>query len=412
MLLSILLMATLDAQMPPPRPSPPPPVQQAPAAVPSLNEATSLADAGNLDASLRAFQQIAAANPDDRRARLWIANLEMRLHHPDRAEPVYRSVLLEDPADLQARVGVGATLNARKAYKDAIDILTPAEKAALPNPAVLAALGEAHWGLGHVARAVAYFDRAVAMAPTPANKRLREQAHLRYDHRVEGTGIFERFDRSVPDTRGGDIAVTIRLSEGFRVAGKGQYQKKLGRRDTRGGGGFEWQGKSTTVAGEFMANPDSRVLAQKEGYGEARYAHGPAELGFGYRYLDFFGASASVIRPSVRWTPTERVAVDLGFAQVFSRFGSLPYDRNPSTSARVSYGVSRRASLQAGYAHGVENFHALSIDRLGAFDANTYSLGLGLQLPSLTTIQSDYEYQLRPDHINMHRVSVRFGQRF
>src|SRR5687768_12515908 len=77
---------------------------------PSLADAARLADDGNTAAALDAFRQIAAANPDDHAARLWIARLHERMEHPELARPVYESVLLEDPANLEARLGLVATL--------------------------------------------------------------------------------------------------------------------------------------------------------------------------------------------------------------------------------------------------------------------------------------------------------------
>ena len=97
MLVSLLLTAALAAQTAPPPPAGSAPAPQvAPAPVPTHAAAAALAEGGDLEGSLRAFQQIASANPDDHEARLAIAFLQERMGHPDRAEPVYRSVLLEN----------------------------------------------------------------------------------------------------------------------------------------------------------------------------------------------------------------------------------------------------------------------------------------------------------------------------
>jgi tetratricopeptide (TPR) repeat protein len=248
MLLTLLLLAALDGQVAPPQPAPPPPVGQGPAAapVPSHVEAAALADAGDLDASLRAFQRIAAANPGDHDARLWIANIEMAMHQPARAEPVYRSILLEDPAHLQARVGVAKALNARGEYEDALETLEAAEREAPQNAAVLMAVGDAHLGLGHGAEAIGYFERAVQLAPTADNRWRLEQARRPYAHRVEGAGLLERFDNNAPNTTGFDVSVSIRLGERLRVSARGQRQEKFDVRDARGGGGVEWKVSRST----------------------------------------------------------------------------------------------------------------------------------------------------------------------
>src|SRR5262249_47203826 len=162
--------------------------------------------------------------------------------------------------------------------------------------AVLAVLGDAHMGLGHVATALAYYQRAVAVSPTSDNRWRLETARLRHDHRVEGAGIFERFNRNVTDTRGGDADINLRVSERLRVSARGQYQEKLNSRDSRGGGGIEQRlTRSTTFTGEVMAGPDSRALAQYEGLAQFTWERDFVALHALYRYYDFFGADASVV---------------------------------------------------------------------------------------------------------------------
>jgi YaiO family outer membrane protein len=415
MLLSLLLMATLDAQAAPPQPAAPPPARQVSAAPPpSHTEAAALADAGDLDASLRAFQRIAAANPHDHVARIRIADLQMALHRPERAEPVYRSILLEDPMNVQARVGVGASLTARRAYDDALDVLEPAEKEAPENPELLAALGEAYEGLGHAEDAIEYYERAIAIAPTKEHKWRLERVRRSDAHRIEGTGLLERFDQNAPDTRGFELGLNLRLTERLRVLARGQRQEKFDLRDTRGGGGAEWRlNRSTSLLGEFMAGPDDRVLARYETYGQLTYVRDRAQWRVGYRYLDFLGATASILGPSVKIAATNRFALDLGYLIVISDYFSAPTDTTPSAWVRAEYDLTRRVSVMGGYSRGIENFQAISIDRVRPdFNANTVSAGAAAHFPSLTSVFGIYEYQRRPDGFTMSRFTVSFGQRF
>ena len=138
------------------------PTQAAPgAASPSFNEAVQMATDGRDADALAAFRQLAARNPNDREPRLWIARLHERMGNPDLAEPVYRSVLLEDPASIEAALGVASTLLARHEAGEAIDLLTAVEERAPQNAVVLELLGRAHRLAGRPARAIDYFERAV-----------------------------------------------------------------------------------------------------------------------------------------------------------------------------------------------------------------------------------------------------------
>jgi hypothetical protein len=96
MVFSLLLAASLTLN-----PSP----QESPAATgPTFPAAVQAANDGRDLEALASFQQLASANPNDHAARLWIARLHARMGHQDLAEPVYRSVLLEDPGNIDAMI--------------------------------------------------------------------------------------------------------------------------------------------------------------------------------------------------------------------------------------------------------------------------------------------------------------------
>ena len=112
MVFSLLLAASLA--LPPSTQEPPTPSS------PGFQEAVQAATEG-LDAeALAAFERLVSVNPDDHEARMWIARLHARMGHQDLAEPVYRSVLLEDPDNIHAMLGVAAALLAREASAEAI----------------------------------------------------------------------------------------------------------------------------------------------------------------------------------------------------------------------------------------------------------------------------------------------------
>src|SRR5947208_13570863 len=75
-----------------------------------LPAAIQLAQEGRSAEALAALQKIAAANPNDHLARLWIANVHERMGHPELAAAVYHSIVLEDPRDVDAWIGLGTAL--------------------------------------------------------------------------------------------------------------------------------------------------------------------------------------------------------------------------------------------------------------------------------------------------------------
>ena len=74
-------------------------------------------------------------------------------------------VLLEHPSDVDARIGLGAALTRRNAWREALDVLLDAEKDAGANADLFAALARAYRRAGDDRRALEYYERAKALAP-------------------------------------------------------------------------------------------------------------------------------------------------------------------------------------------------------------------------------------------------------
>ena len=396
-----LLLVTALALTPLPQGSPAP-------TGPTFAEAVQAANDGRDVEALAAFQRLASANPNDHEARLWIARLHARMGHQDLAEPVYRSVLIEDPGRLEAMLGVAAALLARTEPAEAITVLDRAEKLAPGNDDVLAALGRAHLQAGQTARAIGYFERAVSIAPTEQHRQSLENARLSYLHRAELRGSIEQFNSDTSDSRSGDLIVNVRLTDAWRVFGRGQVQRKFGVHEERGGGGLEWRWTpTTTLRGHALVRPDNLIMPEGDFLGEVQYTYKVATWTASVRYFDFTGASTTVFSPSVAWLPEGRLSAALRYALAWTQGpGFVSVEAGHSAQIRAAYRVYPRVSLQAGYAAGVEDFENFSFDRIGDFRANTLSGGLRIDLPTLTALVGNYERQWTRGNMEMVRVTV------
>src|SRR5262245_11203094 len=224
MVFSLLFLTLLSSE---------PPTQTPAIGRPTFADAVQMASEGRDAEALVAFERLVTANPDDREARLWIARLHERNGDTERAEAVYRSVLLEDPINVDAMVGVASAELARHELSDAVVVLERSEELAPRNATVLMMLGLAHREAGQDARALDYFERAYALAPTAENQMLLEDARRVYGHRVQANLFAEDFSTGVSDTRSGELGVNLRLSDTWRVSGRGQVQRKFAVREER-----------------------------------------------------------------------------------------------------------------------------------------------------------------------------------
>src|SRR3954468_15808735 len=84
-------------------------------------EAERLAKSGAYAQALKAFQALAAANPDDLEARLWIARLHVSMGQPGRAADVYQSIVAAQPQNVDALIGLGTSLTMAGRFREAGD---------------------------------------------------------------------------------------------------------------------------------------------------------------------------------------------------------------------------------------------------------------------------------------------------
>src|SRR5262245_46515781 len=139
----------------------PPLVVQPPAPQPAADartQAEQLARSGSYRAALERFQALAAANPNDVEARVWIARLHALLGHDERAVAVYESIIATHPLHFDALVGLGDAFIRMGSLREASDVLARAETQGADVPSLLAAQGRLHHALGHLKRALGYYQ--------------------------------------------------------------------------------------------------------------------------------------------------------------------------------------------------------------------------------------------------------------
>ena len=404
MLLSLFLLMLAQGATP----------QAAPNSVaPGLAAAIQLAESGQNAEALVALQKIAAANPNDHLARLWIAQVHDRMGHPDLAEAVYHSVVLENPRNVDALVGLGVTLLEQDQVDAAIDALERAEQIAAQNPNVLSSLADAYQRAGRAERSMAYFQRAATVSPSPVRILALEQARREHGHRFESQTYDEQFNGITPDTRGTDLAVNYRFSETLRILGRDQFQSKFGRKENRAGGGVQWRwNPAATLTGQALVGRGNQVLPQGDYLGQIDYTYHRATWTGAIRYFDFFGASVVMVSPAVTVMPSSTWTFGMRYAMTSTDTTAFTGVQGHTVHLRAAHELRPRVWLHGAYMRGVENFDNFSSDRIGAFRANTGTAAIQVLLPTLTSIVGGYDYQRRPNGVTMGRFSIGLVQSF
>lgn len=385
-------------------------------------EAERLARTGSYAEALRRFEAIAAANPDDLDARVWIGRLQQWMGHPNRAVDVFRSVLSAKPDRLDARIGLGSALTALDRPGEAVDELDRAEQIAPDDPEVLAAQGAAHLAAAHVRLALAYYGRAALLRPAdPSIREAYEEARRQQGHFVAGTGYFESFSGSISDGWSGSLELNGRLGDSLRLFVRGQGQRKFDETEARGGGGFAWRPtRHWTLRARALFGPDTTVLPRIDTGGELVFTDRHLSAVGGVQYVDFEpGLPAGLTVRAWIVSPGLTVRVNDDF-EILARYYRSATEYG-SSGARISnhsgllgarLRLVPRVWIGAAWETGAENFDTLSIDRLGDFNADAVRGDLQIDFRSLTSIAATYEYQWREHDRQFLRASFGLVQRF
>jgi YaiO family outer membrane protein len=376
------------------------------------DRAEQLARSGRTVEALAVFERIVAQNPDDVEVRLWIARLQLRMGRTTEAEAGFRSILLEHPTDVDARIGLGAALTRRDAWKEALAVLLAAERDAGQNADLFGALARAYRRAGDDQRALEYYARAMALAPSDPDLVDGYEATLRaYGSSVAIEGFGER---GASDARSASLVAAVRLVPRLRVEGSAHVQRRAGSSDVLAGGGALWRvNRSTTLA--IGATGGSGNVSLPNGDLMATVVHytGAFEIGGSIRHLSFTNVGVIAASPVLAWDPGGRWRLDGRYTFSRSSFdvtGEASDDH--SAVLRATWRGWRRVEVNAAYAYGIESFEDLTIDRLAFLGATTVAAGLRIRMPSLTSVSATWEHQWRSNETRIDRFTVSLVQTF
>jgi YaiO family outer membrane protein len=377
------------------------------------SRAEQLARTGHNAESLALFERIAAGNPDDTEARLWVARLQLRVGRTKEAEAGFRAVVKEHPADVDARIGLGMALTRAGEWQEALDVLRRAERDARDDNSDLhGALARAYRRAGDDRLALNHFERARALAPDDPDlvDGYEATAHV-YGHSIEIEGFGEG---GASDARSGSMTLGVRVHPRLRLDGSARVQRRAGSSDALGGAGSLWRvSRSTTLAARLLGGSGNVSLPNADLMTEVINYSGAFEVGGSFRGLSFSGAGVVALSPQWAWDPGGRWRFDSRYTYSRSSFETTNESTGDhSVLLRETWRGWRRVSVTAAYAYGIESFEDLTADRLQSLDASTVALGLRIRLPSLTFLSTAWEHQWRSNDTRMDRFTLSIVQSF
>jgi tetratricopeptide (TPR) repeat protein len=378
-------------------------------------DAERLAASGAHAEALKRFQALAAENPDDIEARLWIARLHARMDHPERALDVYRSITSTHPQNVAALVGAGRMLTELERFDEAADALARAEALAADDPAVLAASGALHGMAGRSTLGLAYYDRALALRPTDVEVRqAADRLRASRAHRVQLEYDFAGYQPFDEELQMGGLEVNARVTDTVRLFARGQSMRADDEYENRGGGGIEWRPtRHLTFAAGAFGGTDTAILPELDIFASLSLRHSPrVRWLLDVRYADYDVANVWIGGPGIgiRFGDAELTArvlpsrTQLAFADSFT---------TTSASIGIAGPLGDRATVSAEYRYGIDRLDWLTLDRVLLDDeAHTAAFHGTFDFTPFVTLGAGYEYREQPGDISIHRALARLILRF
>lgn len=375
-------------------------------------EAERLVATGAYEEALKRFQALAAANPDDIPARLWIGRLHLRMDQPRRAAAVFESIVAADENNVEALSGLGTALVDAGDMDAAAEALDRAEAIAPDRLDVLAAQGRRHAALGRATLALAYYGKALAADPANVEiQALSDALRASRAHRITVAYNFQRFDPTSQDFHAGAVEVNARVNDALRVFASGELLRFEGSDEGRGGGGVEWLAHPRVTFRLGALGGGDAWLPSLDAFAEAVVSQRRARWIITVRRFDFEGADLWIAGPGLAVDVMPRLTV---LAQYLR--GRTGLDASESiTSDNAVFGVHARPTDRVRafveYRHGIDRLDWLTADRLTADDANTLALGASVAATPFVGIGGSYDYQDRTGG-SVHRARAHLTVRF
>lgn len=377
-------------------------------------QAERLARSGSHEEALKRFQALAAANPDDVAARLWIGRLHLLMGHPRRAAAVFDSIVAVQPQNLEALTGLGTALVDAGDLRGAADALNRAEAIAAEHVDVLAAQGRLHAADGRTTLALAYYGRV--LAAEPGNTTIRAAADaLRADraHRIELGYDFQMFDPGAGELHAGRVEVNARVSDMLRVFARGQLLRYEGDDESRGGAGIEWTvTPALRLRAGALGGGSTRWLPQVDAFADATFGRGRTRWTLRAHYFDFDAVDMWIGGPGIAIDLTPRTTLVGEYLRGRTRVPGGDSETTDSALLGLHARLGPRVTGLFEYHRGIDRLDWFTVDRLSATGANTLSVGGAADLTPFVGLGARYDYQERRGDVKVHRAAGHFTFRF
>jgi len=357
------------------------------------------------------YTRLLGRDPENIDYQIWIARLSGWMKEYSASLTAYDRVLDRAPRNAEALVGKAYVEMWQQHFSIAADLLAQAEKFAPEDPDIQIALARLCHYQSHEREAAGRVSRALSLDPENAEaKNLGSEIHLPRNRELRVGYGQDRFSFADPGNMGYLSAGYI--GESNRVSLQYEEWSRFEQRARRAGLSFVRKSRDRWWLRAGATWGPGAVVIPRHEY-TAGLAHKlPRRFVFDadYRFLRFRAADVYLISPALSYyfaTPAWLTATIYNSWTTW-RAAEAPGSTHQSWLVRYYRQVAKPVILHAGYARGNESFVALSIDRLGLFQANTYLAGAAVRFSPGYSAELYGAYQTRSNGSRQTSFGVNF----
>ena len=157
-----------------------------------------------------------------------------------------------------------------------------------------------------------------------------------------------------------------------------------------------------------MLSPGAEVVARQDYTGGLAFSPSRSVVvSTDYRHMRFSNAFVHVVSPSIEYYFERPVWLQATLYQAWTRHAAPGLSAGSrSFSIRYNHQLNTAMLLHAGFARGNESFSALSVDRLGKFEAKTVTGGIDFRISPSFVTGVFYSYQFRSTGSHQKSVGI------
>jgi Flp pilus assembly protein TadD len=367
-----------------------------------------LAEAKRFGEALQAIEPYATAT--DYEARVLLAKLRAWNKDYTTAERLYRRVLFDDPANLEARLGLADTLAWTRRFKEALAVLPTPSSIAEPTDVLIRKARYEYWS-GDLRSARTDFAELLRMTPSDHEAEAALTAISKHKSFQLDLGFATDDTSAAPRANAGTLAFTYRSARNWTLTTGIQPEQRFTDATTHYLIGASTLVGKTSLSAQYSWAAPTQFLSRSDFRADIIQRLSDYSIGAGYRQIMFSDATVHISEAIGYAQVTPAFLLETRLAPTYTTSLNAGSWRLSAVS-RVTWQANRRASPFFAIALGNTTSGTIVNGKISHFATQTYTAGVTLQCTQVQAISATYFHEERTANVAANGVGLAYRLQF